>query len=109
VSCVVVVVVVVRSGMVLSTYNRNAHQVLQIWYVMAAMIFTAYIYAVLVFVFMRCYFNIISELLKYFTYVRSISQGISHQTYSHTAPTSRQKTILIHLMFVSPCIIVQFK
>ena len=52
---------------------------------------TAYISIMLLFVLMRFQFNVISELLRYFAYVRSISHGIPLQTYAPTAPTSHNK------------------
>jgi len=49
----------------------------------------------ILFILTVCCIDMVSEWLEYCIHLRSISQGIPHQTYASTAPTSRHQMILI--------------
>ena len=56
----------------------------------------------ILFILTVCCIDMVSEWLEYCIHLRSISQGIPHQTYASTAPTSRHQMILIQFeLFLS--------
>lgn len=79
------------------TYKQNISKLLQAFgmYRQLSLLLLHIVYIMLLFILIYCFFNIVSEWLYYSTYIKSVPQGMPHQTCIFTAQTSRWQTILI--------------